>query len=154
MNKANTSNTPFSKLSQVGIVVKDMDKAIEFLSSLGMGPFIPRFRPPVIEIREGDKRIDSINIKLMFTYWGDIEVELIQPLGEGPHMDFLNRTGGGIHHLGFFGDDLIGDNLEEEIDKLVKKGIKVTLRGRREDEGGFALLDAEPLNTVFEIATL
>ena len=134
--------------------MKDMDKAIEFLSSLGMGPFIPRFRPPVVEIRDGDKRIDNIDIKLMFTYWGDIEVELIQPIGEGPHMDFLDRTGGGIHHLGFFGDDLIGDKLKEEIDRLVKKGIKITLRGRREDEGGFALLDAEPLSTVFEIATL
>ena len=33
MNKVDTDKTPFSKLSQVGIVVKDMDKAIEFMSS-------------------------------------------------------------------------------------------------------------------------
>ena len=154
MTAVSKDKNPFSRLSQIGIVVKDMDKAIEFLSSLGMGPFKPRWRPPIAEVWEGEKRVEGPSLKLMFTYWGDLEVELIQPLGEGPHMDFLKKTGGGLHHLGFFGDGLVGDELKEEIESLVNKGLKLMMKGRRDDEGGFALFDAEPLGTVIEVATL
>jgi catechol 2,3-dioxygenase-like lactoylglutathione lyase family enzyme len=154
MSETGSGKSPFSKLSQVGIVVKDMDRAIEFMSSLGMGPFKPRWRPPVAEVQAGGESVPHGERKIMFTYWGDLEVELIQPLSEGPHMDFLRRTGGGIHHFGFFGDDYYGDKLNEVIDGVAEKGAKLLMRGRREDEGGFALFDAEPLGTVIEIATL
>jgi len=34
-----TEKSPFSKIDHVGILVKDLDKAIEHYQSLGIGPF-------------------------------------------------------------------------------------------------------------------
>lgn len=40
---------------------------------------------------------------LSFYKMGAVEIELLQPLGDGPSIwrDFLNEHGPGIHHLGF-----------------------------------------------------
>ncbi|MBN1849567.1 MAG: VOC family protein [Deltaproteobacteria bacterium] len=144
----NKSEMPFGTLSQIGIIVKDMNKAMEFLKSIGFGPFIPRFREPCDEVREGEKRVD-INLELMFTYFNNLELELIQPKGEGLHMDFLRSTGGGIHHLGFWVDDL-----DAALTNLKEQGVKIKQIGRRSKAGGgFALLDArDDCGLIIEIA--
>jgi hypothetical protein len=49
MRKKMAAESPFSKLIQVGVVVKDLDKAIERLLSLGIGPFTPMLLPPDAE---------------------------------------------------------------------------------------------------------
>src|SRR4030067_2893711 len=46
MENAAPEQSPFSKVTQIGIVVRDMDKAVERLSSLGIGPFKPKLLPP------------------------------------------------------------------------------------------------------------
>ena len=146
MSKIEIGKTPFSKFGQIGLIVGDIDKAVEFLSSLGIGPFVPMTWPACVEVREGGKPID-IKLKLKFAYWGGVELELTQPLTKCMQMDFLKKTGGGIHHLAFFTDDLDG-----EVDKLVKRGIKVIQRGRREKGGGFAFFDTEKYcGTVLEL---
>lgn len=133
----NTSEMPFGTLSQIGIIVEDINKAMEFLKLIGIGPFVPRFRKPCDEVWEGEKKVD-INIELMFAYFNNVELELIQPTGEGLHMDFLKRTGGGIHHLGFWVDDL-----DDTLSRLKDKGVEVIQEGRRDEGGGFALLKSQ-----------
>lgn len=46
-----TENSLFSKIDQIGIVVKDMDKAIEHYQSLGIGPFELLKMTPALERR-------------------------------------------------------------------------------------------------------
>ena len=92
-------------VEQVGIVVKDMDKAVEFYESLGMGPF------QVMEVNlEGcmyrGKPTDC-RMKLAMAGAGPIEIELIQILeGETPHTEFLRKRGEGPQHIRFRVDDL------------------------------------------------
>ena len=49
MEKSKAAKSPFSKFLHVGVVVEDMDKAIEYLSSLGFGPFEPGHPPRMTE---------------------------------------------------------------------------------------------------------
>ena len=39
MEKKKEGKSPFSQIGQVGVIVRNMDEAIEHYSSLGIGPF-------------------------------------------------------------------------------------------------------------------
>ena len=95
-------------VEQIGIVVRDVDQAVEFFTStFGWGPF---------KIREGeqkgftyDGRTGDCRLKMAFARSGHVEIELIQVLeGETPHSDFLRRHGEGMQHLRFRVDDFDG----------------------------------------------
>ena len=135
MDTINKSSAPFSTVNQVGVVVADLDKAMEYYKTLGIGPFIPPFRPPCNNVRQSGKPIE-LHIKVMFAQFNNIELELIQPIGDGFYMDFLKQTGGGINHLGFWVDDL-----DKTLNALEKKGVEAIQIGRRKEGGGFADLD-------------
>ena len=56
---------------------------------------------------------------------GDVEVELIQPLeGRSGYSDFLDQTGGGIHHVLFEVSDI-----DPVIQELAKSGVTVLQSG-------------------------
>jgi methylmalonyl-CoA/ethylmalonyl-CoA epimerase len=123
MNNHKGTKSPFSKLVQVGVVVKDMDKTIAQLTSLGIGPFETRAIPPDAEEWFGDKRMDA-TFRICGAMVGGIDLELIQPLqGESPHQEFLDKKGEGIQHLAFSVDDV-----DSEVEALTKKGAKVQMR--------------------------
>ena len=95
-------------ISQIGVVVRDMQKAVEYYSGhFGIGPFtvydsVPdkywfRGKPSHMKLRQGKAML------------GGIELELIQPLeGESPFHEFLDAQGEGLHHLAFNTEDYDG----------------------------------------------
>ncbi len=122
---AEMKSGPFAVLHQVAAVVTDMDKAVEHYAWLGIGPF----KPMKIEITDKWVRGTPVQLKTkaLITQLGPLEFELLQPV-EGPsvYWEYLKRTGGeGLHHLGFF-----LENIKEETEKLLKKGVKPTQQGR------------------------
>ena len=126
------------EVGQVGVVVKDIDKATQFYTSvLGLGPF-GVFEWPRAEAMVGAE-VRRFGMKVAFAALGDVSLELIQVLsGEPIHAEFVSRTGGGLHHLGFYVDDMEG-----WIERFAKLGIGVLMRSTR--GSGFAYLDTEPL---------
>ncbi len=93
---------------QIGLVVKDMDAAMNFYSStFGWGPF---------QIHEA--RLDgcihrgkrgNCRLKIGIARQGPIDIELIQVLeGETPHTEFLREKGEGLQHLRFSVPDIKG----------------------------------------------
>ena len=93
-------------VQQIGIVVKDMDRAIEYYSSnFGWGPFqIQEVKMKGFTYRG---EAGSCRLKMAIAQSGPIEIELIQVLeGETPHTEFLREKGEGLHHLRFSVDDL------------------------------------------------
>ena len=95
-------------VEQVGIVVRDVDQAVEFFSmALGWGPFTimeSEMKGFTYGGRTGDCRL-----KMAFARSGKVEIELIQVLeGETPHSDFLRHHGEGMQHLRFRVDDCEG----------------------------------------------
>jgi len=95
-------------VEQVGIVVRDLDKAIEFYgATFGWGPF------EVTEVSlEGCNyrgKPTDCRMKMAMAQSSPIEIELIQVLeGETAHTEFLREKGEGIQHLRFSVDDLDG----------------------------------------------
>jgi methylmalonyl-CoA/ethylmalonyl-CoA epimerase len=132
------------RLVQIGIVVANRDRTTQLLTSLfGMGPF--RFvewpdRAESEYFYHGEP--EQIRLKQAFVQSGDVEVELIEPVeGHSGYQDFLDKTGGGIHHVLFEVSD-IGPVLEE----LAKAGVSVLQSGTGIRPGTrWALLDTQEL---------
>ena len=145
MEKNTKEESPFSKLIQVGVVVRDMDKAIERLSSLGIGPFEPKILPPDREEWFRDKPLDA-KFKINGAMLGEVELELIQPVeGESPHREFLVSKGEGIQHIACAVSDL-----DNEVAKLTKRGVSVLLRAKWQG-GGVAYLDLGVAGLIIEL---
>ena len=128
---------PFSTLHHLSLVVRDMDAAVRYLESLGMGPFTEY--PPMKEYTrlnvpdaEGffDTRIRCAQI-------GPVQLQLVQPgQGRSIYKDFLETRGEGVFHLGFVVPDI--DAAEAEG---LRRGLNVISSGRRDNGSGFAYFD-------------
>ena len=118
-----------SKVDQIGIVVRDMEVTMKFYEKMfGIEPF------PTVE-----SAIDSAKLKIGLFQLGEVQIELIQVLkGETIHSKFVEKRGEGLHHLGFFVEDI-----EKELARLEKEGIKVLERGSVLGVVKFAYLDTE-----------
>ena len=128
---------PFSTLHHLSLVVRDVDAAVRYLESLGMGPFTEY--PPMKEYTrlnvpdaEGffDTRIRCAQI-------GPVQLQLVQPgKGRSIYKDFLETRGEGVFHLGFVVPDI--DAAEAEG---LRRGLNVISSGRRDNGSGFAYFD-------------
>jgi methylmalonyl-CoA/ethylmalonyl-CoA epimerase len=108
----------------VGVVVKDLDKTLEYYKKLGIANFDPTptaVRDVTDELVYG--KPVKFKMKGKMVRMGNATLELLQPVeGNGLHMEFLKKYGEGIQHVGFTVDDL-----EKERAYLVKKGIPICL---------------------------
>ena len=107
------SSIKLPKVSQLGYVVADIEKACQYYeSTLGIGPFCPPFEVDMSGAVFKGKPVQT-RIKVAFVQWGDIQIELIQPLdSRNPYTEYLSRHGDGIHHLGFTVKDMDGKKAE------------------------------------------
>ena len=132
------------RLVQIGIVVADRDRTTQLLTSLfGMGPFRFVEWPDRAESKYYYRGVEeNVRIKQAFVQLGDVEVELIQPVeGRSGYKDFLDQTGGGIHHVLFEVTDI-----DPVIEELERHGITALQSGTGIRPGTrWALLDTKEL---------
>lgn len=132
------------KLVQIGIVVADRDGTIRLLTSLfGMGPFRLMEWPDRAESKYYYRGVEeTIRVKQAFVQLGDVEVELIQPVeGHNAYQDFLDETGGGIHHILFEVRDI-----DPVLEELANSGVTVLQSGTGIRPGTrWVLLDTQKL---------
>jgi len=110
-------------VSQIGVVVKDVDRAVEYYSSIfGLGPFTTyEFVPEKHWYME---QPSHLKLKMGKTMWGAMEWELIQPLeGKSLHQEFLEKCGEGLQHLG-----INVPNYDEMFEKMKKAGFQPLMR--------------------------
>ena len=90
------------RVDQIGIVVEDVEKAIE-----GYGTIIGSDNFKTFEYPDKSKKgkvyykgkSADYSIKVGFANVGGVEIELIQPLtGASIYKDFIRKHGPGIHH--------------------------------------------------------
>jgi methylmalonyl-CoA/ethylmalonyl-CoA epimerase len=137
--KRETEKSPFSELHHLMIVVKDIEKAVKYYESIGIGPF--KSYPPPRENEKLNVKSESAfyNLIMKEAQMGPIVLQLCQPgTGESIYKDFLERKGEGIQHLGFVVEDI-----DKEEAKLKQRGFKVLSSGRRADGSGFTYFDTE-----------
>ena len=132
------------RLVQIGIVVADRARTTQALTSLfGIGPFRFVEWPDRAESKYYYRGVEEqVRIRQAFVQLGDVEVELIEPLeGRSGYQDFLDQTGGGIHHVLFEVSDI-----DPVIQELAQSGVTVLQSGTGIRPGTrWALLDTREL---------
>ncbi len=143
MENSRATSSWVSRIHHIGIVVRDMEKAVKYYESLGIGPFEP-LSLNITDREVHGKPADNIRNISMMAQMGPIRFELIQPVsGESIQKEFLETHGEGVNHLGF-----AVDNLKEEVAKLTEKGYTVISSGKFEEGGSFAYLDTDKIGGV------
>jgi catechol 2,3-dioxygenase-like lactoylglutathione lyase family enzyme len=111
-------------VTQIGMVVQDIDKAIQYYSQwFGVGPW----EVVTPEISNQTYRGQAANFRLQFAFadHGDLQWELIKVLeGRTIYEDDLGKNGEGLHHV-----RCRVDNLDERIEAAKKVGIEVIQSG-------------------------
>jgi len=121
------SDEQFKHITQIGIVVKNIEKArADWAKLLGVK------EQPIVET-EGWEATHAVfkdkptkaKAKLTFFPFKNIVLELIEPIGEpSTWQEFLDKTGGGLHHIAFNVEDLDGT-----LEKFRKAGVKIEQKG-------------------------
>ena len=143
MSANSSSELKLERIVQIGIVVPDLDKTRRLLSSLfGIGPFRSVVWPNRPESKYEYRDVEEhILISQAFVQLGQVEIELIQPLeGErNAYKQFLDETGGGIHHVLFEVKDI-----DPVLRALAESGVTVLQSGTGIRPGTrWALLDTQ-----------
>ena len=113
------SRAKATRVDHISIVVEDFDRAYDFYTKLlGL---------TVLKVEESELH----GVKAAFLKIGDMMIEIIQPLGEGPIADFLEKRGPGFHHVAFEVPDL-----PEALDEVAGAGIRVLGEPRPGIHGG------------------
>ena len=97
--------SPFTNFGQVGIIVKDIEKAEKNLRDIGIGPFGSLNAKPTVRWEENGKPT-QVKLKMRFAKIGPLEIELIEPISECMQKTYLDNHGEGIQHYSFFVDDI------------------------------------------------
>jgi len=103
-------------IDHIGVVVEDIDKTMEFLSSIwGLGPWqTMEYSPHKDEVLVGE----PFRLKVAHAKLGPVALELLQPLeGRSIWSQFLEVKGEGIHHIAFS-----LSNYDEMVSKLQEQG--------------------------------
>ena len=104
------------ELHHIAVIVRDIDKAVEYYQSLGIATVG----------REVEFPEERPQIRAKFVEISGLPIEFLQPLhGETPYKEYLDSQGEGVQHVAFAVDDLEG-----EMAKLIEKGVSVMVKGK------------------------
>lgn len=126
------------KCLQIGIVVNDIDEAIEAYEKFGIGPWQKRqFSSQKIglTVNGTDKNLE---FKGAVCEHSGFEIELIQPVSEGTFMDWLRKHGPSVHHISL----VPGEGYQTFMKEFTESGGRVDTEVLSPDgTRGFAYLD-------------
>jgi methylmalonyl-CoA/ethylmalonyl-CoA epimerase len=121
------------KIRHLGFIVSDMDRAIGHYKSPGIATVGPEL--PIAQSPDGSK------LRVRFAQVGSIVLEFFQPFeGESMQLKFLRKHGDGIQHMAF-----AVSNIDDEVNKLLGRGIKLVFRGDMPTGTRIAYLDTSEI---------
>lgn len=136
-------------VTQIGLVVRDIDSSRQVYADVFGVPI-----PPVITTdplaqahTEHRGQPSEARAKLAFFKFGQVSIELIEPIG-GPStwQEFLDAHGEGVHHIAF---EIQG--MGEKVMYLAGKGVPLIQSGDYTG-GRYAYTDGEPrLGVILEL---
>lgn len=131
----------FGEIVQLGYVVSDLDAAVDHWANiLGVGPFFVASKVPYAEVQYRGQPCDAEIAVALASHRG-MQIEIIQQIAGGASIftDFITKTGGGLHHVCAFCDDLDG-----ELAAWSARGVEVEMGGVTTAGIPFAYLDTDP----------
>lgn len=160
MDQFASTHAVFGKLHHVGLVVRDIEKAIAQLESLGFGPFRFNDELQVFTLDftgELDGRPARWQTKVSNGLIGDVVFELLEPCGGDQALkQSLDATGEGLHHLGFMTTDVGFENtgLRTVIEQQTARGATVWTSSFRADAPSFCYFAPSQVgNLAIEVRT-
>ncbi len=150
---ANEPRLKLKGVQQIGIVVRDLDRAMEaYWRILGIGPWrVYSHGQPTVPVTTYRGRPESFHHRVALADVGGVQLELIQHLdGNTLYKEFLDRFGEGVQHLGVFVEDARATVREAEAAgfKVIQSGCG---HGPHGDGAYFYLDTAEQLGVVYEV---
>ena len=131
----------------VGVVVRDINKAIAHLEALGFGPFTFDDEHKTFAIRfkgELHGRPAEWTTTISNGQMGDVQLELLEPTeGDQALKESLDAHGEGLHHIGWLSSDVKG-----EIERATAKGATVWTSAFPEGEPGFCYFEGSGLGNI------
>lgn len=116
------------KVDHIGIAVKDLNETLSFYQEV-LG----------LELH-GTEVVEDQKVKVAFLPIGDTEIELLESTSEdGPIAKFIEKNGEGIQHIAFK-----VDNIEEAIEYMLSKGMKMIDEKPRYGAGGAKIAFVHP----------
>jgi len=143
--KPSVDMTIYGHVVQVGWVVKDLDRVVDYWEKLGLHNIN---RAGVTEFPDVTYRGKKtpLSLKMAFGDIGGVQIEWIQPVkGSSVYNEFLSKHGDGVHHLAYALKS--SQQLEEQIQYFKSKGVGIVQRGSwagTKGKGVFAYLDTAP----------
>ena len=136
-----------TRLHHVGVVVRDIDKAIAHLEALGFGPFKFDDEHKVFAIDfkgELHGRPAEWTTKISNARMGEVELELLEPsAGDQALKETLDAQGEGLHHIGWLTTDLQGD-----IERATARGAKVWTSSIKPGQPGFVYFEGSDIGNL------
>ena len=119
------------KVDHIGIAVKDLEETLKFYQdALGLEC-------------EGTEVVEDQKVKVAFLPVGDTEVELLESTEEdGPIAKYIAKKGEGMQHIAFR-----VDNIEEAIEEMKNKGVRMIDEKPRYGAGGAKIAFCHPKST-------
>jgi methylmalonyl-CoA/ethylmalonyl-CoA epimerase len=116
------------KVDHIGIAVKDLDETLKFYTDI-LG----------LEC-QGTEVVEEQKVRVAFLPVGDTEVELLESTtDDGPIARFIEKNGEGMQHIAFR-----VDNIEEAIEYMKEKGMRMIDEAPRYGAGGAKIAFVHP----------
>ena len=134
-------------LHHVGVVVRDLDKAIAHLEALGFGPFkiSDELKTVTVSFKgELHGKPAEWKTKVSNGKMGDVELELLEPYeGAQALRESLDATGEGLHHIGWMTTTLL-----EDVEKQKALGAKIWTSSIRPDAPSFVYFEPTEIGNI------
>ncbi len=119
------------KIDHIGIAVNNLEETLAFYEE-------------VLGITcTGKEEVPEQKVRVAFLPVGDTEIELLESTDqEGPIAKYIAKKGEGIQHLAFR-----VDNIEEAIESMKQKGIRMIDESPRYGAGGAKIAFCHPKST-------
>jgi len=119
------------KIDHIGIAVNNLEDSLSFYEgALGLKV-------------ENIEEVPEQKVKVGFLDIGGVHLELLEPTSpDGPVAKFIEKRGEGIHHI-----SILVDNIENSIESIKEKGIKIIDETPRKGAGGSKMAFIHPKST-------
>jgi methylmalonyl-CoA/ethylmalonyl-CoA epimerase len=127
--------SPFRQLHHICLVVHDIDAAVAYYESLGIGPWQDY---PLSQYTDLDVPDPAAFRQMTYRYvdLDNVQIQLCEPPQlDCPQRRFLDTRGEGVFHIGF------ESRLDTAISRAQALGLDVLMSGRRENRTGFVYFD-------------
>lgn len=121
----------FEKIDHVGIAVPDLEKAIAF------------YRDRIGIEFKGTEEVEEQKVKVAFFPVGESKIELLESTDpDGPVGKYIEKKGGGVHHISFRVSDIEG-----KLKLLKEEGVALIDEKPRYGAGGAKIAFLHPKST-------